>query len=82
VLVREVRPGSAAEKAGLKAGDVIVKAGDAPVRSLGELREELRDKSDQKTVSLGILRIGSEMTVTVGIELPHSSQKVYRRAES
>ena len=84
VLVREVRSGSVAEKAGLKAGDVIVKVGDAPVRSLAELREQLRGKSDQKTVSLGILRKGSEMSVTVGIELPHVGpmQKVYRRAES
>lgn len=84
VLVREVRPGTAAEKAGLKAGDVIVKAGDAPVRSLAELREQLRAKSDQKTVNLGILRKGSEMSVTVGIEMPRKgpAQKIYRRGES
>ena len=82
VLVREVRPGTAAEKAGLKAGDVIVKVNDEPVHSLAELREQLRDRSDQKTVSLGILRKGAEMSVTVGIEMPRSSQKVYRRAES
>ena len=70
VLVREVRSGTPAEKAGLKAGDVIVKVGEQAVRSLGELREQLRAKSDQKTVSLGILRKGAEMSVTVGIEAP------------
>ncbi len=70
ILVREVRSGTAAEKAGLKAGDVIVKVNGNPVGSLSELRQQLRDKSDEKTVSLGILRKGSEMNVPVTIEKP------------
>jgi len=70
ILVREVRSGTPAEKAGLQAGDVIIKMDGKQVRSLGELREQLRDKSDQKSVSLGILRKGSEMSVSVTIEKP------------
>lgn len=70
VLVREVRSGTPAEKAGLKAGDVIVKIDNKPVKSLSELRDQLRDKSDQKTVNLGVLRKGSEITVPVEIEKP------------
>lgn len=71
VLVREVRPGTPAEKAGLKAGDVIVKLDDQPIASLADLRERLGEKSDQKSVNLGILRKGSEITVPVLIEKPH-----------
>jgi serine protease DegQ len=83
ILIREVRSGTAADKAGLKAGDVIVKVNGKPVRTLADLRAELRDKSDQKTVALGIIRKASELTVTVGIERPQPSESshVVRRAE-
>lgn len=83
ILVREVRAGTAAEKAGLKAGDVIVKVDTKPVGSLSELRQQLRDKSDQKAVSLGILRKGSEMNVSVTIEKPKPTESTHlvRRAQ-
>jgi serine protease Do len=79
ILVREVRSGTAAEKA----GDVIVKVNGKPVGSLSELRQQLRDKSDEKTVSLGILRKGLEMSVAVTIEKPNPSESTHivRRAQ-
>jgi serine protease Do len=84
VLVREVRPGTPAEKAGLKAGDVIVKVGGRPVHSVADLRAELREKSAEKSVTLGILRKGSEMSVPVAIELPRPPEPSHRpvRAQS
>jgi len=83
ILVREVRSGTAAEKAGLKAGDVIVKVNGSPLGSLNELRQQLRDKSYSKTVSLGILRKGSEMNVPVTIEKPKPMESTHmvRRAQ-
>jgi serine protease Do len=75
VLVREVRSGTPADKAGLKAGDVIIKVDGKAVKSLSELREQLRDKSDQKTVNLGVLRKGSELNVPVEIEKPKPIEK-------
>jgi serine protease Do len=83
ILVREVRPGTAAEKAGLKAGDVIVKVDGKPVRSLAELREQLRDKSDAKSVNLGVFRKGSEISVPVSIEKPRPAESLHmvRRAQ-
>src|SRR5580658_1206421 len=83
VLIREVRSGTAAAKAGLQAGDVIIKVDGKPVRTLAELRAGLRGKSDQKTVALGIIRKSAEMSVTVGIERPQPSESshVVRRAE-
>ena len=50
VLVREVRPGTPADKAGLKAGDVIIKVEGKEVRTLADLRAQLREKSDQASV--------------------------------
>jgi serine protease Do len=83
ILIREVRAGTAADKAGLKAGDVIVKVDGKPIRTLADLRAELRDKSDRKTVALGVIRKSAEMSVTVGIERPQPSESshVVRRAE-
>ena len=83
ILIREVRSGTAADKAGLKAGDVIVKVDGKAIRTLTDLRAELREKSGQKTVALGIIRKSAEMSVTVGIERPqpNESSHVVRRAE-
>jgi serine protease Do len=70
VLVREVRSGSPAEKAGLKAGDVIVKVDGDRVENSSDLRSKLRDKREQKTVRLTVLRKGAEIAVNVEIEPP------------
>lgn len=85
VLVREVNSGTPAEKAGLKAGDIITQVDGKPVRSLDELRAQLREKSGQKTVNLGILRKGSQLTLRVEIQLPsppNSRPASYRGAHS
>lgn len=68
VLVREVNPGSPAEKAGLKAGDVIIKVDGERVRSVSDLREKLMGKHEKKSVAVGLIRKGSEMTLNVEIE--------------
>lgn len=70
VLIREVNPNSAAAKAGLKAGDVITRVDGAAVKTVDDLREHLRDQREQKSVSLTIVRQGSEMKVPVTIETP------------
>jgi len=67
VLVREVITGSAAEKAGLKAGDVIVKVDAARVGSVEELRSALNENfaDDTRKVTLGIVRDHHDQTLTV-----------------
>ncbi len=76
VLVREVNSGSPAEKAGLKAGDVITKLNDERIRTVADLREKLSAKRDEKTVRLEIFRNRSEMNLTV--ELPPPAEKTKR----
>ncbi len=69
VLVREVNEGSAAQKAGLKAGDVIVKVGDATIASVGDLRKALRkNPSEKQQLTLTIVRDRKEQTVSVELE--------------
>jgi serine protease Do len=76
VLVREVNAGSPAEKAGVKSGDVITSLNGERVRSLGDLREKLAGKRDEKTVKLGVLRNKSEVSITV--EMPPPPAKMPR----
>ncbi len=55
VLVRNVNAGSAAEKAGVRAGDVITAFNGDRIRSLGDLREKLAAKNDDKPAKLSVL---------------------------
>ena len=77
ILVREVRPGTPADKAGLKAGDVITKVEGKEVRNLADLRVQLREKSNQASVNMSVLRKGSEIAVTVPIEKPRPMEQMH-----
>jgi serine protease Do len=80
VLVRNVNAGSAAEKAGVKAGDVITSFNGDRIRSLSDLREKLAAKNDEKPAKLSVLRNKSEVTLTV--DLPTPKQKTTRMTHS
>ncbi len=77
ILVRDVNSGSPAEKAGVKAGDVIVSLNGDRIRSVGELREKLSAKRDEKdrTVKLGVLRNKGEVSLTVELPAPAARTK-------
>src|SRR6266851_5536127 len=77
ILVRDVNSGSPAEKAGVKAGDVITSLNGERIRSVGELREKLSAKRDDKdrTVKLGVLRNKSEISLTVELPAPAAHTK-------
>ena len=83
ILVRDVNSGSPAEKAGVKAGDVITSLNGERIRSVGELREKLSAKRDDKdrTVKLGVLRNKSAISLSVGLPEPaaHVKKLISRR---
>jgi len=66
VLVRAVVAGSAAEKAGIKAGDVITKVDDSNVRTPADLSSRVRVMRG-KSVDMAVMRDHKEMTLTVTI---------------
>ena len=70
VLVREVVVGSAAEKAGLKAGDVIVAVDGKSVATVTELRQalEIKPSKEERKVNLTVVRDRHEQTVPVELE--------------
>ena len=69
VLVRTVMKGSAAEKAGVKAGDVIVRVDEAKVTTPPEISAHLR-AARGKPVPVAIMRDHKEISLTVDAE-PH-----------
>jgi serine protease Do len=65
VLVRSVAEGSPAAKAGIKAGDVIVRVGGAEVASAGQITKLLRETEAGKPVPVTVVRNKQETTVNV-----------------
>jgi serine protease Do len=74
VLVTHVNTGSAAEKAGLKAGDVIVKVDGGRVRKTIDLRQQMLGGRAKKTISVTVLRKGVETTLNVEVEQQPSAR--------
>lgn len=68
VLVRSVTKDSAAEKAGLKAGDVITRIDDQRVAGPREVSSALRGMQAKKSFQLTIVRDRKEMTLTVTLD--------------
>ncbi len=58
LLVSRVNEGTSAQKAGLKAGDIIVKAKGNPVRSAFDLRDILNGLKEKEAVLLELYRDG------------------------
>ena len=91
ILVRSVNSGSPAEKAGVKAGDVITSLNGERIRSVGDLRQKLaaqhgekdkgtenkdKDSKDKnRTVKLGVLRNKSEISLNVELPAPATTTK-------
>ena len=78
VLVKSVNKDSAAEKAGIKAGDVIVKVDDTKVTTSREITSALRAPRSKKTVTVTVVRAKKEMPMTVTIETPADLRAIAR----
>ncbi len=63
VKITGVRPDSPAERAGVRAGDVIVKFAGVEVKTLEDLTFVLRGRRPGDEVPVVVLRDGSEQTV-------------------
>jgi serine protease Do len=68
VLVRSVVKGSPAEKAGIRAGDVIVRVDDTKVATPREVTSAVRGAKSRKTVNLTAVREKREMNFPVPVE--------------
>ena len=71
-FVSQVMPNSSAAKAGIKAGDVITSLNGKPISSFAALRAEVGSMPVGSKITLGLLRDGKP--VNVSLELQQSSQ--------
>jgi serine protease Do len=80
VLVTSVTDGSAASRAGLKAGDIITSIDGQPVRSHGDLVRALGEPGSRDEVAIGIVRDKKASTVQAKLDAPRRSLRGARPA--
>ncbi|CAI1154562.1 MULTISPECIES: serine endoprotease DegQ [Serratia] len=78
-FISEVMPKSAAAKAGIKAGDILVSLDGKPISSFAELRAKVGTTAPGTTVKIGLLREGKPMDVAVTLD---NSESVSTNAET
>lgn len=69
-FVNEIMPDSAAEKAGIRPGDIIISINGKKIASFGELRATIATLGAGADVTLGIVREGKEISVDVTLQEP------------
>jgi C-terminal processing protease CtpA/Prc len=79
ILVTEVADNSAAAKAGLKAGDVIIEIDNQKADDPGDLINSLRQKTEGQ-IELKVIRKGDEKKITITLEKQESKPTTRRRA--
>ncbi len=67
IIINQVFPGSAAQKAGLQQGDVIVAIEDGEVNDLAAFVELIRSRRAGHPVSIQVLRAGADEPVTIDV---------------
>ena len=78
VLVRGVKKDSAAEKAGIKAGDVIVKVDGKEVATPREVSSQVRVARTKKTLSIQLMRERKDVSVEVTLPEPEQPRTAPR----
>ena len=63
--VYSVDAGSSADEAGLRAGDIITRLGDAEVTCYDDLHEAVKDFSAGDTTEVGIYRAGEDLSISI-----------------
>ena len=76
--IKEVSPGSAAERAGLRKGDIIVRANDAPIRSATQMRNVIGLTPVGRAVRMTIERDHALQVVTVEV-VPLTDKRLKER---
>jgi S1-C subfamily serine protease len=68
MLLAGVRPGGAADKAGLKRGDVLVRLGDHPIAGVEDLMYVLTESKPGTTMKAVVVREGKEVAIDVTLQ--------------
>jgi len=80
VLIRSVEKGSRADKAGFRAGDVIVKINGTPIHDSSDFGLAMRGRTDN-TVTVSILRDKKEQTLKLVLPEHKQSESIWESLE-
>ncbi|WP_207539531.1 Do family serine endopeptidase [Sabulicella rubraurantiaca] len=78
-LLASVEPGSPADRAGLKAGDVVTQAGDRPVRGPRDLSGAVATARPGSSLNLTVIRDGQRREQQVSLGTPPDRREVAAR---
>ncbi|MCS6862192.1 MAG: trypsin-like peptidase domain-containing protein, partial [Abditibacteriales bacterium] len=82
VVVRRVQPGFAAEKAGLKAGDIITHVDGKEIEGMEAMQREIRSRRAGDKVTLTLIRDKRQLQLVVQLsELPDLDEPLPQRPE-
>ena len=79
-LVGDVTPGSAADKGGVKVGDIITAVNDRKIESSTDLRNVIAGIEPGTTVEIHLIRGGKDMTVSVTLKERPSDEELANEA--
>jgi len=79
-LVSEVKPGSAAERAGLQDGDVVTALNGQPILNSGQLRNAIGEEHPRAHIALSVLRNGRRFDVAATLSEPKLEEPKTARA--
>jgi S1-C subfamily serine protease len=71
MLLAGVRPGGAADQAGMKRGDILVRLGDHEITGVEDLMFVLTESRPGTKLKAVVMRDGKELTVEVTLQGPH-----------
>ena len=80
-IVSSVQSGSAAERGGIRRGDVILSFNGDPVQDINSLRNHVADSAPGSTSAVVIVRDGSERTLHVTLDAREDSKTAARRGD-
>lgn len=72
-FVNEVMKNSAADKAGIKSGDILTSINGVPITSFGQLRAKIATLGAGAKIKLGVFRDGSEKQIEVTLDSDSNS---------
>ena len=72
-FVNEVMKDSAADKAGIKSGDILTSINGVPITSFGQLRAKIATLGAGAKIKLGVFRDGSEKQIEVTLDSDSNS---------
>jgi serine protease DegQ len=70
VLIAQVQPQSSADKAGIKAGDVVISLDGKPIQTSAELRNQIGQKRIGDEIAVTILRDGKTQSIAALVSTP------------